>query len=192
MKGEESSIGSAESDGGDVVAVERINNQLHCFDGIVRHAEGAGKDIGRPAGQHSQCCLGGGKAGGHFVQGAVAAIGDHDVNASPGRIFGKTGGMATPVGLHDLHIVVLRQALMHRNGVFRRHRGRKGVHNQEDAQGFLRYQRLVGWVTTNVTPKGQFLGVSGWVNGFPVGNNVSYECDRLCQADPRPRSAWCA
>jgi hypothetical protein len=26
--------------------------------------------------------------------------------------------------------VVLRQALMHRNGVFRRHRGRKGVHNQ--------------------------------------------------------------
>jgi hypothetical protein len=88
--------------------------------------------------------------------------------------------------------VVFRQALMHRNGVFRRHRGRKGVHNQEDAQGFLRYQRLSGWVTTNVTRKGFFPGVSGWVNGQIVGNNVTYECDRLCEADPRPRGAWCA
>jgi hypothetical protein len=130
MKSEEPAIGSAESDGGDVVAIESINDEFDGFNRIVRHTEGTGEDIGGPAGENSQCCLGGGKARGHFVQGSVTAVCDHDINATTGCIFGKTGGMTTPIGLNDLHIVVFRQALMHRNGVFRRHRGRKGVHNQ--------------------------------------------------------------
>ena len=130
MKSEEPSIGSAESDGGDVIAIKRIDNQLHCFNRVIRHAEGAGENICGPAGENSQRCLCGGKARGHFVQGSITAICDHHIDAASGGIFGKTGGMPTPIGLYDLYVVVLRQALMHRNGVFRRHRGRKGVHNQ--------------------------------------------------------------
>jgi hypothetical protein len=37
--------------------------------------------------------------------------------------------------------VMARQPLVDHHGVFRRHRGRKGVHDEKEAQGFLRYQR---------------------------------------------------
>ena len=100
--------------------------------------------------------------------------------------------MSTAIGLHHLDIVILGEALVHRNGVLGRHRGRKRVDDKQESQGISRYQDCWGPDTTKVTPKWQLCGGPGWVKGLLVGNNVTYECDRVCQADPRPRSAWCA
>jgi hypothetical protein len=48
--------------------------------------------------------------------------------------------MASTICLDDLHIVVLGQAFVDHDGISGRHRGRKGVHNEEEAQGKSRYQ----------------------------------------------------
>ncbi len=118
---EVTTIGSAEPDRGDVVSIKRVNNVLHGFHRIIGHTESAGKHVGRPAGQNSQCGIGAGHTRGHLVEGAIAAVGHHHIDATTSRVFGETSGVTPSVGLHHLHIMVLGQALVHRDGVFRRH-----------------------------------------------------------------------
>ena len=59
------------------------------------------------------------------------AEGDDHVDAPAGRVLGEAGGVAPPAGLHDLHVVALRQHLVHHDGVAGRDRGGEGVDDEE-------------------------------------------------------------
>ena len=74
---------------------------------IVRHTERAGEHVGAAAGQHAERRLGAGHTGRHLVERAVAAVADHDVDPSPGRVLGESGGVTTTIGLDDLDVVAL-------------------------------------------------------------------------------------
>ena len=89
---------------------------------IIWQADRAGEHVRRPAGQHTERCRGAGDAGGHLVQGAVAAEGDDRVETASGGVLGEADRMPAPVRLDEFHVVGAAQTTVHDDRVAGRHR----------------------------------------------------------------------
>ena len=65
---------------------------------FVGHADGAGEDVGRPAGQGGHGGVGADQAVGRLVEGAVAPEDHHDVGPGGGGLGGQGGGVVAAGG----------------------------------------------------------------------------------------------
>ena len=81
-----------------------------------------------------------GDTSGHFVERAIPAEPDHDVNSTARCILGETNGVPATVGLDDLDLVPLGERTVDDDGVARRHRRGKCIDNHQDAQDRERYR----------------------------------------------------
>ena len=86
VKAEVSAVDMTEPDRTDVARGDPVCQQLHRRDRIVGHTQCAGEHVGAAAGKDRQRGVGSGDAGSHFVQRAVAAEADDDIDAAPGSV----------------------------------------------------------------------------------------------------------
>ena len=110
VEAEEAPVDLAEPDRPEVAGVDAAGEQLDGRDRVVGQADRAGEHVGRAAGQHAERGVGAGDAGGDLVERAVAAEADDDVDAAAGGVVGEAGGVAAPVRLDELDVVVARSA----------------------------------------------------------------------------------
>ena len=134
VEAEVATVHFAEADGFDVVAVDAVGKLLHSKHRIVGHTQRSGKHVGASARQRTERSVGAGNAGGHFIERAIAAKADDDVDATSGGILRKSGGVAAAVRFDDLNVVAARQNLVHYDGVSGRHGRRERVDNEQDPQ----------------------------------------------------------
>jgi electron transfer flavoprotein beta subunit len=127
---------------------------------VVGYAERAHEDVGRPAREHGECGVAPRETGGHLVQGAVAAEGDHGIEPAGSRVLGETGGVTPLVGLDHLHVVVACQVLVDQDGVLGGHRGGERIDDEKNSQGAQVYKRT-----------SPIFRVSGWALRTVRGNN---------------------
>ena len=125
----------AEPDRTEVVGVDAVGEILDSLDRVVRHAERASEHVGRPAGEDSEGGVGTGDARRDFVERAVAAESDDDVEPPPSGIVGESGGVTATVRLDHLDVVITAQASMHDHGVARRDRGGERIDDEQNLQG---------------------------------------------------------
>ncbi len=97
VEAEEAAVDPTETDRSQIGCVEPVGEQIRRGDRIVGHAEGSGEHVRRTAGQDAERRVGAGDTGRHFVEGAVAAVSDHDVDTAPGGIVGEAGGVTAPI-----------------------------------------------------------------------------------------------
>ena len=172
VEAEVAAVDHAESDPADVPLLERGNEEPGRGDGVVGKADAAGEHVGGPARQHGECGATVGDARCDLVQRAVPAEGDDHIDAAAGRVLGEAGGVTPPAGLHDLHVVALRQHLVDHDGVAGRDRGREGVDDEEQPHEAI--DRTTGLVLP-------------WLSGLrgdPSVTMTGHEHRRLRQADP--------
>ena len=95
-------------------------------------AQGAGEHVRRSARQHAEGGVGPGDPGGHLVEGSVAAVPDHDIDALGGRVLRESGGVASPIRLDHGHLMIAGQFAMDHDGVAGRHGRRERVDHEQD------------------------------------------------------------
>ena len=134
VEAEEPPVDPTEADRAQVAGIDASGEELDGGDRIVGQADRAGEDVGRPAGEHPQGCVGAGDAGGHLVHRAVAAEPDDDVDVAPGGVGGEAGGVTAAVRLHQLDLMIAGEAPLHDDRVARRDRRGERVDDEQDAQ----------------------------------------------------------
>ena len=117
VEAEEAPVDPAQADRLDVAGVDAAGQQLDGGDRVVGQPDRAGEHVRRAAGQHAEGGVGAGDAGRHLVQRAVAAEPDDDVDAAAGGVVGEAGGVAAPVGLDELDLVVAGEPAVDDDGV---------------------------------------------------------------------------
>ena len=129
----------AEPDRAGVVGVvEGDGEHLDRADRVVREPDRSGEDVRRAAREHTECGVRSGDAGGDFVQCAVAAEPDDDIDAASRGVLREPGRMAPPVRLDERHFVPSGQLLMDHDGVPRGDRRRERVDDEQQSQGMRR------------------------------------------------------
>ena len=108
VKAEISIVDPAQSNWFDRTMVDAICQLLDGEYRIVRHSQGARKDVGASAGKYPQRGVGASEPCSYLVQRAVAAVTDNDVNTPAGRILREPRGMAATIGLDDFNLVPAR------------------------------------------------------------------------------------
>ena len=134
VKAEEPPIDAAEGDGAQVAGIDSVGEQFDGCDRVVGKADRSCEHVRRSTRQDAKGGLGAGDARRHLVERAVAAEADHDVDAPPRRVVGEARCVPPPVRLDDLDVVAAAQPTLDHHGVPRRHRGRKRVDDEQDAQ----------------------------------------------------------
>ncbi len=110
VEAEVAAVHLTETDRTKIGGVDARGEVFDGIDRVVRQADRASEHVGRPAGQHTERRVGAGDAGGDFVERAVTAETDHDVDAPAGGVVSETGGVTAPVGLDDLDVVTPAEA----------------------------------------------------------------------------------
>ena len=124
-------VDGSKADPTDGSGLDGVQQGTRGFDGVIRQADGAGEDVGRPAGQCRQGRIGPRQAVGGLVQRAVAAQ-DHDhVHAVVGGALGQPGGVAPAGGSRHLQAMVGREGLLDDDAGACGHRRGRRVHDQK-------------------------------------------------------------
>ena len=119
---EVSAVYLAEADRAEIGCVDAVGEQFDRLDRIVRHPQSAGKHICRSSWKYSEGRVGASDPSSDFVEGAIAAKADNNVEPAPCGIVGKSCGMPAAVRFDHFDVVALSQATVNDHSVARRYR----------------------------------------------------------------------
>ena len=135
MEAKVSAVDVAQPDRFDSSSGDSFGQLLYGNHRIVGHAQRAGEDVGATTGQNAKRSVGTCDTRGYFVERAIAAVSNHDIDPTTGCILGESGGMTAAVGLDDLDVIAHGQGAVHDDRVTCGHRRGERIDHEQDAQG---------------------------------------------------------